>query len=216
MKPNPGIVILLAIVFVAGFVATHLGQNRLTTSTLAATPAPTVTPAPLVAPAPAAVRPARLPPGEPLLPGFSGTASWRNLGTGTPAAAFETHCWAIEHGDTDVLLSTVNLTAASRAKLKAIFDRLPASAQASYGSPERLLGTLWVYKPLPFPAFMIQAESTHSPTKIGVLLQLQYGQTAADREFVFTHESDGWRKVTLDSQVDDILAHTDISPTAHR
>jgi len=36
-----------------------------------------------------------------------------------------------------------------------------------------------------------------APDEVGVILQLQYDQKGADREFVFTREPDGWRKVTM-------------------
>jgi hypothetical protein len=183
-------------------------------------PAPMIRPEPLpeprsepspaiarLAPAPV-VRAATAPADLRLLPGFVGTASWENRGTDTPSAAFETHCWAIIHGDIDALVSTVTLTPASRAKLQAAFDRLSATDQASVGSPERILGILWVRSgELPFPGFMIQSENVRSPDEVGLKLQLQYGQQGHDREFVFQRHPDGWRKVTADSQVENFLRH---------
>jgi hypothetical protein len=148
-----------------------------------------------------------------LLPGFVGPAEWRNLGTATASAAFETHCWAIDHGNADVLLSTVDLSDESRTKLKLIFDRLPAADREKYGSPERMMGMIWVYHGLPFAGFMIESEVPHSPEETGVLLQLQYGQNGTGREFVFKHAADGWRKLTPAQQVDNFLRMSGISPS---
>lgn len=142
---------------------------------------------------------------EPLLPGFVGPKSWNNLGTATASAAFETHCWAIDRAEPDTLLTTVDLTATSRAKLKTIFDRLPPADQAKYGSPERMLALVWVYFGLPFPGFMIQQENPHPNGDTGVVLQLQYGQQGFDREFLFHPTPDGMRKITPDAQVDEFL-----------
>lgn len=148
----------------------------------------------------------------PLLPGFVGPPTWRNLGTLTASAAFETHCWAIDRGDADVLLSTVDLSDASRTKLKIIFDRLPPEDRAKYGSPERMLGLIWVYHGLPFSGFIIESEVPHAPAEVGVLLQLQYGREGANREFMFKRSAEGWRKITPDQQVDNFLRRSGISP----
>jgi len=74
-------------------------------------------------------------------PGWKPAANWANLGNSTPAAAFETNLWAVVNKQPDVLLTTLELSEAARAKLAAYYQRLPEAERAKYATPELMYAT---------------------------------------------------------------------------
>jgi hypothetical protein len=67
---------------------------------------------------------------------------WRNAGTATPAATFETALWASAGGEIDVLAGLLVLDAAAQAWAESILTRLPSGMRQELGTPERLLALL--------------------------------------------------------------------------
>lgn len=147
------------------------------------------------------------------LPGFVGSSSWRNVGTETPGAAFETHCWAITHENPEVLLSTVELAPESVALLNSVFARLGSDQKGTFGNAQRMIGILWVKSgKLPFSSIRIGEQGNDPSGGIALQVKLQYGDQQTSRTYVFNRDATGWRKVSPQAQIAEILFRNGFGP----
>lgn len=72
------------------------------------------------------------------------STQWKNVGTGTPAASFETLLYAYDNFDVDAWTSATHFSNDAQAKADALFEQLPRSEQEEFQTPERLVGYLAV------------------------------------------------------------------------
>jgi cell division protein FtsL len=68
--------------------------------------------------------------------------AWAYVGRATPEAAIQSVLWAASRGDVDRLASMLSFGADDRALAEAMYSQLPPEAQASYGSPQKVVATL--------------------------------------------------------------------------
>jgi len=85
--------------------------------------------------------------------GMKPIGAWKNEGRATPEAALGTLLWAMSSQDVDTLASMMALTPEARQKAEALFAGLPQATQDEFGSPNKLLATLFIGDTLsePFP-----------------------------------------------------------------
>lgn len=147
-----------------------------------------------------------------LLPGFSDRTTWRDKGTQTPEAAFETHCWAIVTQSTEVLLTTIEISPEVNKILERTYAKLEPKDKARFESPQRMLGMLWARtERLPFRGMAIQGREPASNGAVAVKVSLQYDSQAFPRTFFFRQSGDGWRKVSPEDQIAEILTRSGYS-----
>jgi hypothetical protein len=140
-------------------------------------------------------------------PGFKPAREWRNSGNSTPADAYETYVWAMDHGDLRALAGVLSLDAASQAKMAEVFAKLSADAQAEYESPETLSALLFANQnPVWFTAMNVasQSQDQASVSKLTVDLQYPAGQVR-EHSFYFAQSGDSWKRYVSDAEVDYML-----------
>jgi hypothetical protein len=71
-------------------------------------------------------------------------SAWKNAGRATPDAAIGTMLCAMNSQDVDTLASMMALTPEARQKAEALFTGLPQATQEEFGSPNKLLATLFL------------------------------------------------------------------------
>ena len=115
--------------------------------------------------------------------GVKPISAWKNAGRATPDAAIGTLLWGASSQDVDTLASMMALTPEARQKAEALFAGLPQATQDEFGSPNKLLATLFLGD--------IPAE----PVPTGVRVLEAKGQSADDMEMrVLIAFSDGTTK----------------------
>jgi hypothetical protein len=134
--------------------------------------------------------------------------NWRNAGRDTPEATFRTGVWAIMQGDTDALAQLIAFNEAGRAKLMAMFDRLPEATRAEYGTAENVFATLLAVR---LPQDLVSATpittTMKGPDETTLRMHLERAEAAAkDTNFHFSRSSDGWRIVVPLQVVEDYEA----------
>jgi RNA polymerase sigma factor (sigma-70 family) len=76
--------------------------------------------------------------------GMKPISAWKNAGRATPETAIGTLLWAMSSQDVDTLASMMALTPEARQKAEALFAGLPQATQDEFGSPNKLLATLFI------------------------------------------------------------------------
>jgi hypothetical protein len=95
---------------------------------------------------------------------------WKNRGTATPAAAFETALWASAGGDIDALAGLLTLDPAAQTEAAALFARLPEQLRSEFVSPERLVAVLTA-KDVPLGSATILGQyPSPTDTKVSALI----------------------------------------------
>lgn len=118
--------------------------------------------------------------------------AFRNLGRGTPEAAFETILWAVVKGDDATMIGTLSLTGEARAKAEAILARRPEATRTQYGTPEKLVGLFFSAGILVgADSFQIVGEERTDPTHATLHVQ---ADGKADT-FPMVLGADGWQLV---------------------
>lgn len=118
--------------------------------------------------------------------------TFRNLGRGTPGAAFETILWAVAKGDDATMSGTLSLTREARAKAEAILARQPAAVRTQYGTPEKLVGLFFSAGILVgADSFQILGEERTDPTHATLHVQ---ANGKADT-FPMVLGADGWQLI---------------------
>jgi hypothetical protein len=145
--------------------------------------------------------------GRPSLSGFKTHQQWENRGRKTASAAFETHCWAIEHRNLAVLAETLLLTKKSRDRMAEVFERLPEGQKRDYKTPEGMLCALWALEPLACDALLVTGEKSEGAEDVKVNVKfLNVGNNSlVEKDILFRSTPDGWRKVVRDGPVENFL-----------
>jgi hypothetical protein len=102
--------------------------------------------------------------------GMKPISAWKNAGRATPDAAIGTLLWAMSTQDVDTLASMMALTPEARHKAEALFARLPQATQNEFGSPNKLLATLFL------------GDISSEPALTGVQMVGPKGQNPEDME----------------------------------
>lgn len=121
--------------------------------------------------------------------------AWTNSGRATPLSAFHTGVWAVMHGETDALASSITFDAAGRAAVDALFARLPAETRVLHGSAEKVFATL-IAAQLPLDLTSAEVIATPAATADATTLRLRLKRTEGstkDANFHFERDAAGWR-----------------------
>jgi hypothetical protein len=121
---------------------------------------------------------------------------WKNAGTATASASFETFCWAERMGDIDVLLSTMAIDDDARAKAEEVFAGLTDEQRAKFGNPDQLIAALMVGSGTPFEAIKVLDENEGKPGEVVLHTLWQYsdGRIRENNSIVMRQTDDGWRE----------------------
>jgi RNA polymerase sigma factor (sigma-70 family) len=124
---------------------------------------------------------------------------WKDRGTDTPAAAFETYVWAGDHVDIEARAKALGF-GTLKSEVDAFYARLSPEVRARYDSPEKLWAALMAAAPqaAKITAFQVLAQ-TPNPVADGTTVTLR---VRTQNERGFTYEGDvllersdsGWRR----------------------
>jgi hypothetical protein len=126
-----------------------------------------------------------------------------NLGRATPAAAFETFCWACNQNDLDAVGECISFTDGTAENRAAFMAGFSPAVRARYQTPERLCAAAFfgIGSNRPDPAVAVQIVSVtedHGPDQVKIE---HWWQTAAGKEAggrsTFYRLADGWREKPL-------------------
>lgn len=134
--------------------------------------------------------------------------AFRNVGRGTPGAAFETIIWAVVKGDEATMAGALALDGAARAKAQAILARLPAASQAQYATPEKLVGIFFSAGILVgTDSLSVMGEERTGPTQATIRVQTAKGRVD---QFPMVLGAGGWQLVVPErafTLIDRMLRH---------
>lgn len=163
----------------------QLTAQRLPTAELARLHALATAATPASSPPPASTP--RAPSAADAAPGRRAAADWRDAGSATPAATFETFVLAATEGDIDRLATLIAFEPVARAGLEATFAGLSAETRANYGTPEKLVATLLaVQVPRQLAAFTAGPQLRANNGDLAVILHLETTGTSGSRSPTFT------------------------------
>lgn len=117
-----------------------------------------------------------------------------NAGRATPAAAYETFYWALEHGDIKLLAEDTAYDDDGRAILRKIFEALSREAQAFYGTPEIMAAAVGSYTNR-MPVTQLEILGSKSAGPDAVMISYRRNGERADRSIPMVNGDDGWKVV---------------------
>ena len=131
-----------------------------------------------------------------LQPGMLAAETWRNVGHGTPEAAFQTMLWAAMGGDVELHAKSITFTPESRAKIETLFATLPDNLRAQYGTPERMVSS-FMSSDMPFAGMQVLGHTMQGTDTALLDTQWQYANgQVRENQWQFQRGSDGqWRQV---------------------
>jgi hypothetical protein len=120
---------------------------------------------------------------------------WKFEGQATPEAALESVLATARAGDVDRLAGLIGLEESAKAKAEALFKQLPPSAQAEYGTPDKVLATLIAGQmPSDYAAMAVLSTSNPDPASALVSLRLEEaGGNQRDLDFKLQQVGGAWR-----------------------
>jgi hypothetical protein len=122
-------------------------------------------------------------------------SKWTFAGQSSPANTLESVLWAARAGDVDRLATLIHFEAGAHAAVQALFNNLPDSARAQYGTPEKIVATLFAAKmPDTYAAMATLWTSTPQPGTAYASLRLQDGGgNQQDLTFKFEQDHTAWQ-----------------------
>ena len=142
-----------------------------------------------------------------LPPGFKHLGELQNVGAATPAAAFESYLWALDHGEPGELAKLLVLSDAARAQLEASFARLPAREREKYATAQGMFALIYAEAAAPrFIAVQTGDESSLGSNQVALETKWQFplGQIR-DHPVPLYHTAEGWRVIVPDSKVESVI-----------
>jgi RNA polymerase sigma factor (sigma-70 family) len=110
----------------------------------------------------------------PLAAGLIPMGSLKNVGRGTPRAAFQTQLWAAHSGEVDLTASAITFGPAGRAKLEALLAKLPDDFRATYDTPEKVMAFALAGSPHPVGGMHVLGEDAIDANDVVLHTQWQH------------------------------------------
>lgn len=127
---------------------------------------------------------------------FISDATWKDRGTGTPEAAWESLNSALGRGDVERVASLIEVPGSNRQELQALFDSLPDAGRRYYASPERMLAAFVDQETRPRWAQILKvsplsAATTEIQTKNTYWNEFDHWRSTMT--YAFHRTADGWK-----------------------
>ncbi len=126
----------------------------------------------------------------------------KNVGRATASAAVETVLAAAVGGDVETLANSILLDQSAEAKADELFARLPDSARAQYGSPDKLIALMLAKDAAALTGMQVLGQRDISPDVVGVRVRLATDEGKTKEQGLgFRKTSDGLRLIITDDVV---------------
>jgi hypothetical protein len=127
----------------------------------------------------------------------------QNLGRGTPAAAFQTLCWAALKGEDDLLAGSMLIEREDRSHLQELLAGFSLDARARYQTPEKLVALFVAGDILKKATAEIAEQVVESPERVALMVRV--GENPKAVRMPMQRTSDGWRLAISSSQVQKLI-----------
>ncbi len=130
-----------------------------------------------------------------------------NAGAGTPLAAFNTLAWAMGQADVDTAAGVIHFDERGKEKLAALWERLPESTRAKFGSPEKVFANIMVTEVQAPSQVGVLASTQEGPNDVALTMALvgANGRRWNDK-FNLHRSGDTWQIVAPLDAIDDYIA----------
>lgn len=126
----------------------------------------------------------------------------KNVGRATASAAVETVLAAAFGGDVETLANSILLDQSAQAKADELFARLPESARAQYGSPDKLIALMLAKDAAALTGMQVLGQRDINPDVVGVRVRLATDEGKTKEQGLgFRKTSDGLRLIITDDVV---------------
>jgi hypothetical protein len=142
-------------------------------------------------------------------PDFIPVTNLRNVGSRTVKGALETYLWSLTNQDVAALARMLVLSKPSKAKVAAIYDALPQSAQAQYENSDEMFAMLYLEQhPTYFSAARVTSDEP-APDERSTVPTTQYeypnGSITTHHDLPMKLTADGWGVQVSGAQVSRFL-----------
>ncbi|MBI5382166.1 MAG: hypothetical protein HZA31_09735 [Opitutae bacterium] len=124
---------------------------------------------------------------------------FRDVGRGSPTAAFQTTIWAMMQGEGSALAQSFAFAGTARKQAEALLARLPEDTRAKYATPEKMVGVIvFLGMMLGSEGFHIRGQDYDDPTHATVRLLNSHGN--AD-DYAMQLGSVGWQMLVTEKDM---------------
>ena len=138
--------------------------------------------------------------------GMARVADFRNVGRGTPAAAFQTAVWAGLAGKDEILADALTMSAPTRRRAETLLAEQASAARARAPTPERLAGLFLARELLQRAASAHVLQCTFEGERRAMLRvrMMELSERTSETTFPMELGPGGWQLVVPDSFVEGI------------